>query len=609
MRFVKVMEMRPILLLLISVQGLSCTMHDEIDQATRQSSKRDTLSRAINSALLTFNMEKPESFDIMSFAKETNKFDDIIQNIIKESIGGPHKLHKFTSHKNFYIKLKQSAILLFDSRKLYKKFLFDVILDNLTARQFHFLVYYPGARKKHFKNMEWMRILQFQSILIRSSIGFKLISIARYTQPRACKSTRTIPINAFTTSSMNWTTNKFFSEPMKDFKNCSMLFGYAIDRPASYKSRGQNGKVENIGYNVQLIKTIASKLKFKCKFTRPEETSYGQLIVPPSMEMNLVTKVLTPVNIRRTFTTQPYVYETLSLLVPPGAAYSSFEKLFLPFEIEVWIWLAVTLVVAVAIITSVNLSPLAVQEFVFGANVSTPTMNLWVAMSGLGQFILPKRNFARFILMMYILLCLVIRTAYQGKSFEFLQQTMLKKEVQTIQEMIDRNFTLYAADCISRTFSVPEMYPGLSIVYTSDKEGSEISKRIYRNSSFNGAAFVNMFVTKNFTEGTDGHSVKLLKEGMFKVFKGLQIPRNSVLFESFNNIIKRLLEGGILQIWIKQYYEDVKKPEQGPTVLTMEHLSVGFFIWLFFLLLAALGFIIEKISKVLLERICRRINL
>lgn len=367
-------------------------------------------------------------------------------------------------------------------------------------------------------------------------------------------------------------------------------------------------KIGYFGYNVQLIETIARKLKFKYKFTRPKRNSKGYLIVPPSMEMNLVTKVLTPQNFKRTFTTQPYVYETLSLLVPPGAAYSSFEKLFLPFEIEVWIWLSVTLVVAVAIITFVNLLPLAAQEFVFGANVSTPTMNLWVAMSGLGQFVLPKRNFARFILMMYILLCLVIRTAYQGKSFEFLQQTMLKKEVQTIQEMIDRNFTLFAADCISRTFSVPEMYPGLSIVNTSDKEGSEISKRIYRNSSFNGAAFVNIIITKEFTEGPDGQQVKLLKEGMFKVFRGLQIPRNSVLFESFNNIIKRLLEGGILQIWIKKYYEVVKKLEQGPTVLSMEHLSVGFWIWLFFLLLAALGLIIEKISKAFLERNCR-INL
>lgn len=36
-----------------------------------------------------------------------------------------------------------------------------------------------------------------------------------------------------------------------------------------------------------------------------------------------------------------------------------------------------------------------------------------------------------------------MRTAYQGKQFEFLQKEMRKPNVQTIQEMIDQNFTLY----------------------------------------------------------------------------------------------------------------------------------------------------------------------
>jgi hypothetical protein len=41
-------------------------------------------------------------------------------------------------------------------------------------------------------------------------------------------------------------------------------------------------------------------------------------------------------------------------------------------------------------------------------------------MLGGGLFILPGRNFARFNLMMYILFCLVIRTAYQGVQFNMM---------------------------------------------------------------------------------------------------------------------------------------------------------------------------------------------
>lgn len=57
--------------------------------------------------------------------------------------------------------------------------------------------------------------------------------------------------------------------------------------------------------------------------------------------------------------------------------------------------------------------------------------------------ILPSMNFARYLLTLFILSCLVIRTAYQGKQFEFLQKEMRPADVEAIDEMILRNFTFY----------------------------------------------------------------------------------------------------------------------------------------------------------------------
>lgn len=44
--------------------------------------------------------------------------------------------------------------------------------------------------------------------------------------------------------------------------------------------------------------------------------------------------------------------------------------------------------------------------------------------------------------MMFILFSLVMRTAYQGKQFEFMKKEMRRPDVQTIDEMIEQNFTL-----------------------------------------------------------------------------------------------------------------------------------------------------------------------
>jgi len=58
---------------------------------------------------------------------------------------------------------------------------------------------------------------------------------------------------------------------------------------------------------------------------------------------------------------------------------------------------------------------------VIGRDVHAPTVNLFAAFFGLGQTRLPGRNFARFLLMLYILWCLIIRTGYQGVLYDLLK--------------------------------------------------------------------------------------------------------------------------------------------------------------------------------------------
>lgn len=58
------------------------------------------------------------------------------------------------------------------------------------------------------------------------------------------------------------------------------------------------------------------------------------------------------------------------------------------------------------------------------------------------MIVLPGRNFSRYLLTLFILFCLVIRTAYQGKQFELLQKDIRPADVESIDEMIERNFTL-----------------------------------------------------------------------------------------------------------------------------------------------------------------------
>lgn len=45
--------------------------------------------------------------------------------------------------------------------------------------------------------------------------------------------------------------------------------------------------------------------------------------------------------------------------------------------------------------------------------------------------------------MCFILFCLVMRTAFQAKQFEFIQKVMRRADIETIDDLIKNNFTIY----------------------------------------------------------------------------------------------------------------------------------------------------------------------
>lgn len=66
------------------------------------------------------------------------------------------------------------------------------------------------------------------------------------------------------------------------------------------------------------------------------------------------------------------------------------------------------------------------------------------------------------------------------------------------------------------------------------------------------------------------------------------------IFQPFNKQLKKLIETGIVSYVINQFKEIPKEFSQnGPEILSLDHLRIGFEIWLFFLMCAFAIFIIE----------------
>ena len=79
-------------------------------------------------------------------------------------------------------------------------------------------------------------------------------------------------------------------------------------------------------------------------------------------------------------------------------------------------------------------------------STSELTFNIFRIFFGIGQINVSKANFLRILLISFTFWCLVIRTAYQGKLFEFVTTAVRHPKIDTLQELRIKNFTVYLND-------------------------------------------------------------------------------------------------------------------------------------------------------------------
>jgi hypothetical protein len=140
--------------------------------------------------------------------------------------------------------------------------------------------------------------------------------------------------------------------------------------------------------------------------------------------------------------TTTFRQEKIILAITPAEKFSNLEKLLLPFDELTWELLIVTFCVAFLVISIVSLMSKIVRNLVFGVKVNSPALNVIGTFFGISQTKLPGRNFARLILMNFVLFCLVMRTAYQGVLFEMVATDIRKDLPETMDELFKRNHTI-----------------------------------------------------------------------------------------------------------------------------------------------------------------------
>jgi hypothetical protein len=239
--------------------------------------------------------------------------------------------------------------------------------------------------------------------------------------------------------------------------------------------------------------------------------------------------------------------------VPIGALYSRYEKLQFPFDETTWKMIFIVFVIAFVTIFVVNLMTVKIRNIVIGENVNTPSLNIAVNFFGLGQIVLPRRNFARFLVMVFILYCLIIRTAWQSKMFEFMQKEMRKSEVKSMEEARGKLENFY-------TESGNWLKDGTRIHYKKGTDYYDKMVEIISDPSFDGIILLDSRYWPDLLRRMKSAEIfkRVLKfEDTYVAPSrlGLPFPLNHKFYERFNEVIRTLNEAGVIQRLVAKYYE------------------------------------------------------
>jgi hypothetical protein len=328
-----------------------------------------------------------------------------------------------------------------------KSFLFYVYIENASIKEIAKVAKEKFAHHPLQENMfgsfyhdNMTEIIHFQYFFVDEGKKFKLYTFIWYSQNN-CGKQQLNEINSYDKKTKTWKNSIFSIEKFENFHGCKLLFlvpnGHNEFLDQAYRKTG----IRWTGFNYEVLNSISKALNFSLSL-KVHQNSHSFKNNP--IEMVIVSGCLPRLDTKKqVFTSHPYFDYVDYLIVPPGEEYSGYEKLSFPFDFFTWFMIAFVFIVAFLVILMLNFMDVKIRQLVYGENVHAPMLNVAAHFFGLGQLVVPGKNFARILVMIFILYCLIIRTAWQSKIFEFMNQEMRKPEVESIQEMIEKNFTFY----------------------------------------------------------------------------------------------------------------------------------------------------------------------
>lgn len=339
-------------------------------------------------------------------------------------------IRSYADFKTFYLKLNPNNFF------FHGYFVFPLIKRNIDEIQ------------SIFDDMWKVQISNVVVIFKDSHDHLKIFTFFPFRSNSNCSNTTPVLVNEFFNNSFTHKIVSIFPRKMENLHQCEVKVGSSnFQSPHIFTKQMLDGTIKFFGRDYNLIKTISENLNFKIKFkfierlacafeiTNTTKDDFDLVVVDCWLRFNRMSVFEMSTS---------YFTEKLVMAFPILPELTSFEKLFYPLALTTWMTLVSFIIIGYLSIFIINRKSRQIQNFVIGEGVNYPYFNMIAGILGLSQNRLPMNNFARFLLINFLILCLVIRTAYQGKLFEVMQANVKHADPQTLAEMERAGYKFHA---------------------------------------------------------------------------------------------------------------------------------------------------------------------
>lgn len=400
---------------------LFVTLQYLINQSFAGTRNKSIAPQAIAS-ILEYLSRQSRTVDIITYGTEYEASNNFIGSILLR-VNFSSAVRILDGCRRNPLILNTSSILIFDSKENFMRFATTISWQNDE-----------NFRRKHLVSVANLTIVDLRAIPttvwpLFNSVNFlvngndKSIDVAQNIifSAHACREGLVTVFNRFDRGTRRWHRTDLYPNKYQNLHGCPLFVAVianithsAVKQMIEVLSTSRNFTIQRLAYKRNRDNNVPFTFDFIEQFIE-----YG-VTATPSI---------------------PIVFAQVYFVIPPGEPFDQLEKMFMMFEVEVWLAIFFTFSIALCTILIISLMSQSVKNLVYGSNFTSPAMNLISTFLIGAQHQVPRNSFARYLLILFIIFSLIIRTCHQSLLFKLLQADLRKPRIQSLEELQEKNFT------------------------------------------------------------------------------------------------------------------------------------------------------------------------